>query len=58
MRCEPDNRRRSLRLKEYDYSQPGAYFMTICTQNRACLLGEIVDSEMQLSEVGQIVADA
>ena len=32
--------------------------MTICTQNRACLLGEIVDSEMQLSEVGQIVADA
>jgi len=35
--------RRSIRLKGYDYSQPGAYFITICTQNRACLFGEIVD---------------
>jgi len=30
--------RRSIRLKEYDYSQVGVYFVTICTQNRECLL--------------------
>jgi hypothetical protein len=50
---EPDNRRCSVRLKEYDYSQPGAYFVTICTQNRACLLGEIVDGEMRLNDAGR-----
>jgi REP element-mobilizing transposase RayT len=33
--------RRSIRLKNYDYSQEGAYFITICTQNRECLFGEI-----------------
>jgi putative transposase len=31
--------RRSIRLKGYDYSQAGAYFITICTQNHACLFG-------------------
>lgn len=34
--------RRSLRLQGYDYAQAGAYFVTLCTQNRACLFGEIV----------------
>lgn len=34
--------RRSVRLKEYDYAQAGAYFVTTCTRNRECLLGEIV----------------
>ncbi len=34
--------RRSIRLKRYDYSQAGAYFITICTQDRACLFGDIV----------------
>jgi putative transposase len=34
--------RKSIRLKGYDYSQAGLYFITICTQNRACLFGEIV----------------
>ncbi len=33
--------RRSIRLKGYDYSQAGLYFITICCQNRACLFGEI-----------------
>ena len=33
--------RRSIRLKRYDYSQPGLYFITICTQNRSKLLGDI-----------------
>jgi len=35
--------RKSLRLKGYDYSQPGAYFITICTENKVCYLGNVVD---------------
>ncbi|AOY57218.1 hypothetical protein dsmv_1184 [Desulfococcus multivorans DSM 2059] len=39
MKYNPEiHNRRSIRLKGYDYSQAGAYFMTICTQNRECLL--------------------
>lgn len=45
--------RRSLRLKGYDYSQVGAYFITICTQDRAYLFGEIVDGEMRWNEYGE-----
>ena len=48
--------RRSIRLNEYDYSQSGAYFITICTYKRECLFGEIVDGEMQLNEFCEIVA--
>ena len=47
--------RRSIRLKHYDYSQPGAYFITLCTQNRECLFGEIVDGQMVLNQYGKIV---
>ena len=47
--------RKSPRLKGYDYSQPGAYFVTICTRERACILGEIVDGKMKPSAVGMIV---
>jgi len=46
--------RRSIRLKGYDYSQPGVYFVTIVTKNRAYLFGEIVDDEMRLNRAGQI----
>ncbi len=46
--------RRSIRLKNYDYSQPGAYFITICTENRECLFGNVVDGKMVLNDVGQI----
>lgn len=49
------NNRRSIRLKGYDYSKKGAYFVTICTQNRECLFGKIVDGEMILNEFGNIV---
>lgn len=39
MSYDPDrHQRRSIRLKDYDYSQPGAYFVTICTRDRECLL--------------------
>jgi putative transposase len=47
--------RHSLRLRGYDYAQPGAYFVTICTQDRACLFGAVVDGEMLLNEMGEIV---
>ncbi|GIV83933.1 MAG: hypothetical protein KatS3mg052_0940 [Candidatus Roseilinea sp.] len=47
--------RRSIRLKGYDYSQAGAYFITICTKDRACLFGEVVNGEMRLNALGQIV---
>lgn len=47
--------RRSIRLKGYDYRQAGAYFVTICTQSRACLFGEVVDGEMRLNEAGRMV---
>jgi len=47
--------RRSIRLKGYDYSQAGAYFLTICTHGRECLFGEIVDGEMRLNDAGLFV---
>lgn len=50
--------RRSIRLKDYDYTQAGAYFITLCVENRACVLGDVIDGEMQLSPSGAIVADA
>jgi REP element-mobilizing transposase RayT len=50
--------RRSIRLKDYDYTQAGAYFITLCVENRACVLGDVVDGEMQLSTTGAIVAEA
>jgi len=49
--------RRSLRLRGYDYAQPGAYFVTICTHDRACLFGAVVDGEMRLNEMGEIVRE-
>ena len=49
------NTRRSIRLREYDYSQPGAYFLTICTQDRECLFGEIADGEMRLNDAGRMI---
>lgn len=51
----PDRHRRSLRLKDYDYARAGAYFVTICAQDRACLFGDIVDGEMRLNDAGRMV---
>jgi REP element-mobilizing transposase RayT len=47
--------RRSIRLKGFDYSSEGAYYVTIVTQGRECLFGEIVDGEMVLNEAGQMI---
>ncbi len=52
-----DFHRRSIRLKNYDYSQPGMYFITICTQHRLCLFGDVVNKEMHLNNAGIMVAD-
>ncbi|MGB6537901.1 MAG: transposase [Xanthobacteraceae bacterium] len=49
-------RRRSLRLRGYDYAQAGAYFVTICTHDRTCLFGDVVDGRMRLNEAGQLAA--
>jgi putative transposase len=49
------HRRKSIRLQGYDYSQAGAYFITVCTHNRVPLFGEIVDGVMVLNTAGQIV---
>ncbi|HEY3475431.1 MAG TPA: transposase [Anaerolineales bacterium] len=49
--------RRSIRLPTYDYSQPGAYYITIVTHQRALLFGKIVDEEMQLSDFGKIAEE-
>ena len=54
-RDQAKHRRRSIRLQGYDYSQPGAYFVTICTQNYSYLFGDIVEGEMVLNEAGQMV---
>jgi len=47
--------RRSIRLKGFDYSSEGAYYVTIVVQGRECLFGEIIDDEMYLNEYGEIV---
>lgn len=56
MRNPTLHRRRSLRLQGYDYSMAGAYFVTICTQDRGCLFGDVVDGAMRLNEAGEMVA--
>ena len=48
-------KRKSPRLTDYDYSQPGAYFVTICVQRRKCLLGAIADGALQPNEAGKMV---
>jgi putative transposase len=46
---------RSIRLPGYDYSQAGAYFVTIVAQDRRCLFGSVKDGEMELNSVGKMV---
>ena len=56
MKFNPDiHHRRSIRLQNYDYSQSGLYFVTICVNYRLALFGQIVNGEMQLSDAGMIV---
>lgn len=56
MNHDPDiQNRRSIRLKGYDYKQPGAYFVTVCTQQRECLFGNIADGKMVLNNAGMMI---
>ena len=56
MRFDPDkHHRRSIRLRGYDYTRAGAYFVTICTQNRECLFGDIEEGEIRLNDTGHMV---
>jgi len=56
MKFDPEkHHRRSIRLKGYDYSKPGAYYVTICVHDRECLFGDIMDGEMHLNAYGKIV---
>ena len=47
-------RRKSIRLPGFDYSQPGAYFITVCTRNRACILGDVTEGKLRLSAAGRL----
>jgi len=52
----PDiHHRRSIRLKGYDYSRAGLYFVTICCQNRAHLFGGIINGKMALNDAGEMI---
>lgn len=58
MKTSKVQNRRSIRLPEYDYSQPGAYFVTICAQGKQHLLGKISDGELIPSQLGQIAEES
>lgn len=55
MSREPHNRR-SIRLPDYDYTTPGVYFVTICTYQKQCLLGQVSGNQVSLTLAGQVVA--
>lgn len=59
MRYDPDrHHRRSVRLRGYDYAASGAYFVTVCLQDRACRLSDIVSGKTALTDAGQMVETA
>jgi hypothetical protein len=51
------HKRQSIRLKGYDYSQSGFYFITICCYQRECLFGDIINSQMILNDFGELVKE-
>ena len=56
LKFNPDiHHRRSIRLDGYDYSRGGVYFFTICTQNRECVFGEILDGAVLLNDAGEMI---
>jgi len=57
-RYDPErHHRRSMRLRGYDYSRAATYFVTICTYQRECLLGEVVDGRVLLGALGRLVEE-
>ena len=58
MKYDPKiHHRRSLRLKGYDYSYPGAYYVTLCSFEKQCIFGRVVNDQMQENEYGEIVRE-
>ena len=58
MKFDPQrHHRRSIRLKGYDYTRAGAYFVTICTQDRACLFGNVYEGAMHWNAAGNMIQD-
>lgn len=58
MTYEPGiHHRRSIRLRRYDYSQAGAYYVTISPQDRAFLFGDVVNGDMRMNDAGRIASD-
>jgi hypothetical protein len=56
MSYDPEiHHRKSIRLRGYDYSVPGKYFVTICALEKACLFGGIADGQIALNDYGRIV---
>lgn len=51
------HKRKSIRLKNFDYSSPNDYFITICTKDRRNLFGKIKDNKMVLNEIGKVVRE-
>ena len=49
--------RRTIRMDGYDYSRSGFYFVTICTNDRACIFGEVMEGEMYSNEIGEVVQE-
>lgn len=49
--------RKSIRLKEYDYTNPNWYYITICTHNKEHLFGSVVNNKMKLNEYGKIAEE-
>jgi len=57
MKLKNQHSRISIRIKDYNYSQPGEYFVTICTHTRECILGNVINGGMWLSQLGEVIRD-
>jgi putative transposase len=56
MKFNPDiHKRRSIRIKDFDYSSAGSYFVTVCVNNRLCLFGDIIDHVMMINAAGTMI---
>jgi putative transposase len=55
MNKSAEKRRRTIRLQGWDYSQEGVYFITVCSQNREYLFGEVIDGSMNLNAPGEMI---
>jgi len=59
MTYDPErHHRKSIRLPGYEYTQAGAYFVTVCTQNRECMFGDVAEGQIALADPGRMVESA